>query len=443
MSQTQDASTRGKPGITAFRGRRGASLLGYALAVGLISVAALFALSDLGDSVTALFGNVDESLVTATEAATGGGGDGDDEGDGANQAPAAPGLSATSIQENNTAGAVVGTITAVDPDGDTVTFSLASGGDNDFFQISGNQLQASGIFNYEVPQDADTGNTYAITIIATDDGSPQEDSQANFTITVTDDGADIGPSGQSLCGGVFNPVRGTPPAQGGPGCDDGTGAIYAGHAPDGQNFFVAHCDIGMSSTGSGCTGSRSIMAWNEASITTYNDTSVPNVAAGGSPNVPSSRYGGEVLGATSPQTVTQFLADPQGAGADADAGEAGLQPHTAAKACFDLVAHGTGPGTWYLPGIGELDVIYANLVSTDDPEHPLPTVGDASYSANAGTTGPLRDTFVTTGTPYWSSSEPDDVNAAYYVWMEIFNNGRQLFDNLKSLTNRHVRCARR
>src|SRR5690606_21012110 len=128
--------------------------------------------------------------------------EGDEEGGGPNQAPAAPGISGNSLQENNAAGAVVGTFSAVDPEGDDVAFSLASGGDNAFFTILGNELRAAGGFNFEVPQDQNGDNVYEIAVTATDDGTPNESSTANLTVTVTDDAADVGPSGQALCGGV-------------------------------------------------------------------------------------------------------------------------------------------------------------------------------------------------------------------------------------------------
>ena len=47
-----------------FPRRKGASLLGYGLVVGLISVVALLAVTNIGDEVTRLFGSVSNSLGT-------------------------------------------------------------------------------------------------------------------------------------------------------------------------------------------------------------------------------------------------------------------------------------------------------------------------------------------------------------------------------------------
>jgi hypothetical protein len=98
-----------------------------------------------------------------------------------NEAPAALALSATTVAENLAAGTVIGTLSAVDPDGDVLTYALVSGdgsADNAAFTIEGNQLRAAATFNFEVR------NTYAIRVRATDpDGLVTE---APFTISVTD-----------------------------------------------------------------------------------------------------------------------------------------------------------------------------------------------------------------------------------------------------------------
>ncbi|WP_428742544.1 cadherin repeat domain-containing protein [Tenacibaculum sp.] len=96
-------------------------------------------------------------------------------------------LSAIEFTENE-----IGSVTDVDAnDGDSgskdvgITFSLASGGDNDLFAID----NSTGVLtfvsspDYEVPTDANTDNYYEITVIATDsDGSTNK----NITIAVTD-----------------------------------------------------------------------------------------------------------------------------------------------------------------------------------------------------------------------------------------------------------------
>ncbi|MDA0781328.1 MAG: hypothetical protein O2942_03585 [Proteobacteria bacterium] len=109
----------------------------------------------------------------------------------------------------------------------------------------------------------------------------------------------------------------------------------------------------------------------------------------------------------------------------------GSGTHAAAETCNAL-----GAG-WYLPAISELDVMYANLIGTDDPDHPLPTVNNAADVTNSGTTGPLRSSFNVTGTWYWSSSERSSTRA----WDQRFGNGFQYYTNKHHISL--VRCARR
>ena len=58
----------------------------------------------------------------------------------ANVAPDSVALTSNAVAENS-AGGVVGTLSAYDPNGDALTYSLASGGDNDYFEISGATLK--------------------------------------------------------------------------------------------------------------------------------------------------------------------------------------------------------------------------------------------------------------------------------------------------------------
>ena len=89
-------------------------------------------------------------------------------------------LSSNTIAENLAVNSVVGTLSALDPDiGDTFIFSLVSGSgsaDNGSFNISGNQLQTSEVFNYE------TKNSYSIRINVYDGTDNYEKA---FTISVT------------------------------------------------------------------------------------------------------------------------------------------------------------------------------------------------------------------------------------------------------------------
>ena len=96
-----------------------------------------------------------------------------------------------SIAENHADGAVVGTVAAVDDDADDLTYSLASGGDNDSFTIdaAGSIAVASGI-----TLDQEARASYTVTARVTDgedSGGNQEstatiDDTITVTITVTD-----------------------------------------------------------------------------------------------------------------------------------------------------------------------------------------------------------------------------------------------------------------
>ena len=90
-------------------------------------------------------------------------------------------LSATSIAENKPVNTAIGTFSSTDPNpGDTFSYSLVAGtGDtgNSSFNISGNTLRNSSIFNYEAQ------NSYSIRVRVTDQGSLTFEKA--FTITVT------------------------------------------------------------------------------------------------------------------------------------------------------------------------------------------------------------------------------------------------------------------
>jgi len=100
---------------------------------------------------------------------------------GANQFDAAPttiSLSSNSVSESRPAGTIVGTLATTDPDsGDSFTYSLASGGDNNLFTISGNQLKTAASFDFE------SRSSYSIRITSTDSGGLSL--EKSFTIYVT------------------------------------------------------------------------------------------------------------------------------------------------------------------------------------------------------------------------------------------------------------------
>ena len=100
-----------------------------------------------------------------------------------NSAPIGISLNNLTIAEHNAVNAVIGTFSTTDPDaGDTTfTYSLVSGDGatgNASFNILGNQLRASVIFDYE------TQTTYSIRVRSTDPSNNTFDKI--FTITITD-----------------------------------------------------------------------------------------------------------------------------------------------------------------------------------------------------------------------------------------------------------------
>lgn len=91
-------------------------------------------------------------------------------------------ISNSSIQEIQPVNTVVGTLSTVDPDAsDTFSYSLVSGAgdtDNASFNISGDQLRSSQVFDYE------TKNSYSVRIRSTDQGGLSFEKA--FLITITD-----------------------------------------------------------------------------------------------------------------------------------------------------------------------------------------------------------------------------------------------------------------
>lgn len=98
-----------------------------------------------------------------------------------NEAPSNITLSAASIQEGNAIGDVIGTLGAIDSDGDTsFTFSIVAGGDK--FSIEGGSLKAAAVFDYEV------ATSHSVTVRATDAGGAAFDKV--FTISILNDSSD-------------------------------------------------------------------------------------------------------------------------------------------------------------------------------------------------------------------------------------------------------------
>ena len=140
------------------------------------------------------FKNILVVIATITIAACGGGGGGGGDyggggggggGYGNNPPSITNSTSMYSVLENQTGAFLV---TATDPDGDTITFSISSGADASLFSVN---TTGSVTFNtapdFEIPGDANTDNTYELTVTASD--GTASDSQS-FSVTVTNDTSD-------------------------------------------------------------------------------------------------------------------------------------------------------------------------------------------------------------------------------------------------------------
>lgn len=96
-------------------------------------------------------------------------------------APTAIALDNSTVAENLAVPALVGNLSATDPDGDSLTYTLVDNTghpDNAAFSIDGNKLNTAAVFNYEVK------DTYTIKIRVTDEHG--EYIEKVFTITVID-----------------------------------------------------------------------------------------------------------------------------------------------------------------------------------------------------------------------------------------------------------------
>jgi VCBS repeat-containing protein len=97
---------------------------------------------------------------------------------GANDTPTDIVLSNTSIDESQDVGTLVGFLSAVDPDvGDTFTYVFCGGADDASFQISGDNLRSTVVFDYEAR------SSYNICVRSTDSGG-QSTPNKPFAITI-------------------------------------------------------------------------------------------------------------------------------------------------------------------------------------------------------------------------------------------------------------------
>ncbi|WP_417040653.1 cadherin domain-containing protein [Cylindrospermopsis raciborskii] len=98
-----------------------------------------------------------------------------------NEAPTDLTLSATTIEENQASGTVVGNFSTTDPDaGNTFTYSLVTGAgstDNSFFTIDGGKLKTAAAFDFE------TKNSYSIRVRSTDQGGQSFEKQLTINVT--------------------------------------------------------------------------------------------------------------------------------------------------------------------------------------------------------------------------------------------------------------------
>ncbi|MFN7627652.1 MAG: immunoglobulin domain-containing protein, partial [Pirellula sp.] len=96
-----------------------------------------------------------------------------------NEAPNSINLTNSSVAENAGSNAIVGILSATDPDsGEIFVFSIPNQiGDNAFFNNSGTTLRANDSFDFE------TKNTYLVTVRVTDQGGLYYEKQ--FSINVT------------------------------------------------------------------------------------------------------------------------------------------------------------------------------------------------------------------------------------------------------------------
>ncbi len=165
-------------------------------------------------------------------------------------------------------------------------------------------------------------------------------------------------------------------------CADGT--VYAGMSPDGNvKMYVTRCDAGMAWDGSNCTGTRSLLPWNDGNGS-YIDVNIGNKITG--------------------QANSAALA-----AADSNSSLAGIQDHVAAVYCDDITQD--GQGDWYLPAQDELNVMYGN-----------------------------KDVIANFSTSYlWSSSEYYSGSNAY---RQNFTTGEQSVTNVYKSSGYVVRCAR-
>lgn len=114
-------------------------------------------------------------------------------------ASATPDITAPTITSSNTNSVIENaTLSHALTADESVTWSIVGGADQARFEISGSTLRwlGNGVKDYDAPDDADTNNTYVVTVRATDLASNTTDQ--TITITVTDNVSEGSPIGLLL-----------------------------------------------------------------------------------------------------------------------------------------------------------------------------------------------------------------------------------------------------
>jgi hypothetical protein len=101
-----------------------------------------------------------------------------------NEAPTWLAPTTFSVQENSIVGTQVGTLATVDPEGDTVTYTILSGNTNNAFVLNA----STGVLRVanRAALDFETQSQFLLSVQATDDGSPSNSRTQVITVNVTD-----------------------------------------------------------------------------------------------------------------------------------------------------------------------------------------------------------------------------------------------------------------
>ena len=104
------------------------------------------------------------------------------------------------VSENSESDFLIGTVAAMDPNDDSLTYSL-SGVDDEFFTIDSRsgELRTTAALDYEQPEDADSGNAYEVEVLVSDGKNPDgttdadETADARLPVTITVTNVNEGP----------------------------------------------------------------------------------------------------------------------------------------------------------------------------------------------------------------------------------------------------------